>query len=129
MALSYTKKTWKDAESSGTPVTAADFQKYEDAISSLLNDVNDMKKMYTGYKVYSGSIVTSTWYGSEARLFTESEFSSMFGRSFDQSSDSISVMNGDGKAYGGTIVQVRYYPNSKKTFSLYTTMPMPQVKW
>lgn len=60
MALSYTKKTWKDAESSGTPVTAADLQKYEDAISSLLNDVNDMKKMYTGYKVYSGSIVTST---------------------------------------------------------------------
>ena len=64
--------------------------------------------------------MTSTWYGSEARLFTADEFSYLFGRPFDDSSDAVSVMNGDGKAYGGNIVQVRYYPDSKNIFAVYS---------
>ena len=45
--IAYAVKTWKDTELSGTPLTAEDLQRYEDAISILVNEVNDLQKMNT----------------------------------------------------------------------------------
>ena len=47
---------------------------------------------------------------SWAILFTHQEFISTFGCGFSNRYDSISVMNGDGKANNITVLGVTYYP-------------------
>ena len=42
MALSYTKNTWTDTNTSGTAITAAKLNAYETAISSLVTQVNTL---------------------------------------------------------------------------------------
>lgn len=44
-------------------------------------------------------------------LFTGLQFKSTFGRAFNNSCDSISVMNGDAKANNVTVLGVSYYPS------------------
>lgn len=46
-------------------------------------------------------------------LFTNNEFVSTFGRGFNPAYDSISVMNGDGKANNTTVFGVTYYSSDK----------------
>ena len=46
-------------------------------------------------------------------LFTGNEFKSTFGREFNAAYDSISVMNGDGKANNTTVFGVTYYSSDK----------------
>ena len=65
------------------------------------------------YKIYAGSRVinaTQSW----GTLFTKDEFISSFGRGFDASRDSISVMNGDGEANNITVFGISYYPQDGK---------------
>lgn len=50
---------------------------------------------------------------SWAILFTHQEFISTFGRGFGNGYDSISVMNGDGKANNITVFGVTYYPTDQ----------------
>lgn len=42
-ALDFVKKTWVDDPESGTPITAADLNRIEDAISSLDTSVQDLQ--------------------------------------------------------------------------------------
>jgi hypothetical protein len=53
---------------------------------------------------------TQSW-GS---LFTKDEFISTFGRQFNPSKDSISVMNGDGIANNITVFGVTYYGSDNR---------------
>ena len=70
------------------------------------------------YRVYCGSrIVNST--GVVAIVFTDSEFKSKFGRSFDFNKDYFGVMNGDTTA-AGVCFTSSYSPSSG---SLYANIP------
>ena len=42
-SLSFSKKTWTDTATSGTPITAADLNRLENAISSLTTAVNNLQ--------------------------------------------------------------------------------------
>lgn len=46
-------------------------------------------------------------------LFTLNEFKGTFGRAFNPAYDSVSVMNGDGKANNITVFGVSYYDSDK----------------
>lgn len=74
---------------------------------------NSVSQCKPQYKIYAGSRVinaTQSW----CTLFTKDEFISSFGRGFDGSRDSISVMNGDAKANNITVFGISYYPQDGK---------------
>lgn len=75
-------------------------------ITTLRDSVSQCKPQY---KIYTGSKVINTTQ-SWGTLFTKDEFISSFGRRFNSSRDSISVMNGDGKANNITVFGITYYP-------------------
>lgn len=79
-------------------------------ITTLRDSVSQCKPQY---KIYVGSRVINTTQ-SWATLFTKDEFISSFGRGFDDSRDSISVMNGDAKANNITVFGISYYPQDGK---------------
>lgn len=111
-SLSFSKKTWTDTATSGTPITAAELNRLENAISSLTTAVNNLQDSVSRINVYTGSKVINTR-ESWAILFTRQEFMSTFGRTFSNAYDSISVMNGDGKANNITVFGVTYYPSDQ----------------
>lgn len=79
-------------------------------ITTLRDSVSQCKPQY---KIYTGSRVINTT-ESWGTLFTKDEFISSFGRGFDHSRDSISVMNGDAKANNITVLGISYYPQDGK---------------
>ena len=51
--------------------------------------------------MFCGSVVrTPTSSGNSVPLFTDAQFISLFGRSFDKAKDCVCLMNGDGGATG-----------------------------
>lgn len=70
---------------------------------------NSVSQCIPQYKIYTGSKVINTTQ-SWGTLFTKDEFISSFGRGFNNSRDSISVMNGDAKANNITVFGISYYP-------------------
>lgn len=79
-------------------------------ITTLRDSVSQCKPQY---KIYAGSKVINTTQ-SWGTLFTKDEFISSFGRGFNASKDSISVMNGDAKANNITVFGISYYPQDGK---------------
>lgn len=62
-SLSFTKKTWTDNATSGTPITAAELNRLENAISSLTTAVNNLQDSVT--PKYSNSTAgVPGWAGS-----------------------------------------------------------------
>lgn len=59
-SLSFTKKTWADNATSGTPVTAAELNRLENAISSLTTAVNNLQDSVTPATRVSVSISTTS---------------------------------------------------------------------
>lgn len=94
-SLSFSKKTWTDTATSGTPITAAELNRLENAISSLTTAVNNLQDSVSHEpKIYIGSLVTNPVDDSVC-MFTDNEFISKFGRSFNFTTDFIDVINGD----------------------------------
>ena len=54
MAISYTKNSWTDAANSGTAITAAKLNNYENVISSLVTEVNSLRTQVNALKADSG---------------------------------------------------------------------------
>lgn len=91
--ISFSKKTWTDTATSGTPITADELNRLENAISSLTTAVNNLQDsvsytLHTGSRVIS---VNSSW----ITVFDKATFIQWFGRSFNMDKDCIYLMNGD----------------------------------
>ena len=54
MAISYTKNSWTDSSDSGTAITAAKLNNYENVISSLVTEVNSLRTQVNALKSDSG---------------------------------------------------------------------------
>ena len=113
-ALAFVKKTWVDDPESGTTITAADLNRIEEAISSLdtsvqslQGSVSRMRRVFTGTKIIE---LNNTGYGT---LFSDSEYRSIVGRSFDQASDFVASMNADTAAQNAPVKGTSYVPGSK----------------
>ena len=113
-ALAFVKKTWVDDPESGTPITAADLNRIEDAISSLdtsvqslQGSVSRMRRIFTGTKVIE---LNNTGYGT---LFSDSEYRSIVGRSFDKAADFVASMNADTAAQNVPVKGTSYVSRSK----------------
>lgn len=89
--------------SGGTYNVANEITTLRDSVSKCMPQC----KIYTGSKVIN---VTQAW----GTLFTKDEFISYFGRAFDNSRDSMSVMNGDGIANNITVLGASYFPQDGK---------------
>lgn len=55
-SLSFTKKTWTDNATSGTPITAAELNRLENAISSLTTAVNNLQDSVSHASGKAGSV-------------------------------------------------------------------------
>lgn len=62
-SLSFTKKTWTDNATSGTPITAAELNRLENAISSLTTAVNNLQDSVSNVPV-SNTINVAGWTGT-----------------------------------------------------------------
>lgn len=92
--------TINDAKGSGgTYNVANEITTLRDSVSQCIPQY----KIYTGSKVIN---ITQSW----GTLFIKDEFISSFGRGFDNSRDSISVMNGDALANNITVLGISYSP-------------------
>ena len=58
-SLSFTKKTWTDNATSGTPITAAELNRLENAISSLTTAVNNLQDSVSKSTVIASTTGTS----------------------------------------------------------------------
>ena len=54
-SLSFSKKTWEDNATSGTPITAAELNRLENAISNLTTAVNNLQDSVSLTVLYSGT--------------------------------------------------------------------------
>lgn len=54
-SLSFSKKTWEDNATSGTPITAAELNRLENAISNLTTAVNNLQDSVSLKQLYSGT--------------------------------------------------------------------------
>lgn len=65
-AISFVKKTWSDTETSGTPITAADLNRIEQAISDLNTNITSLQdslsqiEVSDGHKVHFGTFTDNT---------------------------------------------------------------------
>lgn len=58
-SLSFSKKTWTDTATSGTPITAAELNRLENAISSLTTAVNNLQDSVSSISFYYATIIRS----------------------------------------------------------------------
>ena len=56
-SLSFSKKTWTDNATSGTPITAAELNRLENAISSLTTAVNNLQDSVSLYETKNWGVV------------------------------------------------------------------------
>lgn len=56
-SLSFSKKTWTDTATSGTPITATELNRLENAISSLTTAVNNLQDSVSLYETKNWSVV------------------------------------------------------------------------
>ena len=118
-SLSFTKKTWTDNATSGTPLTAAELNRLENAISNLTTAVNNLQDSVTqGCKhIFCGSIVRtieSDVYHARAHLWNASECQSTFGYQFNATTDCCICMNGDYAAINWVKAMYTYYTASER---------------
>ena len=64
-------------------------------------------------RVFSGSKVITLENAGYGTIFTDSEYRSVVGRSFDQTSDCVCAMNGDANAANAPVKGTSYVPSSK----------------
>lgn len=59
-SLSFSKKTWTDNATSGTPITAAQLNRLENAISSLTTAVNNLQDSVSFKQLFKGTLQQGT---------------------------------------------------------------------
>lgn len=103
-SLSFSKKTWTDTATSGTPITAAELNRLENAISSLTTAVNNLQDSVSRIKFIWRSLVLNGPNWSTA--MTASTIASMFGITTDKIVSQIVLIyvNGDISAFSGSIL-------------------------
>ena len=110
-AINFTKKTWVDDPTSGTPITAADMNRLEQAIVDLNTTLTSVQNSVSHQpKVIIGTDIWSVTAGSDKlALWTRDQFVDRFGVVFNNSRDCFSVMNGDAVAQGNARVTGCWY--------------------
>lgn len=70
-SLTFTKKTWTDNATSGTPITAAELNRLENAISSLTAAVNNLQDSVTHYNTKNKQWNQNNWSILQLHMFGE----------------------------------------------------------
>ena len=114
MSLSYEKKTWSDAEQSGTAIEASDLNKFESTLSDVVSTLNSLPKIYVGTKV-------CTVWGSNGQLkiFDANEYKAIVGRGFLAETDCVLVMNGHFNANQRYLSTAAVYIENDKSYSIW----------
>lgn len=109
-AISFTKKTWIDNATSGTPITAADMNRLEQAIVDLNTNIQSLQDSVSQaetdiaalgtVRVYQGSKILS-YSDQGAILFTALQLSSLTGVSYSIERYTVLCCNGDSSQYAG----------------------------
>lgn len=109
MAVSFTKKTWANGQSGGTPVTAAELNRIEQGIADAVSQSNSNaaglsgvkgQLSPSGLKLYAGALgrkeVDS--YG-HVQLWTQAEFQEAFGASPQDCLIAVNSRNSGGSGF------------------------------
>lgn len=76
-------------------------------MADLWDSISKMRRVFSGSKLVT---INNVGYGT---VFSDSEYRAIVGRSFDQTTDAVVCMNGDGDAANAPIKGTSYMPSSK----------------